>query len=164
MCIQAHRARIFISTSRPHHIQVYYILDTVLDALLLNKDRKFIYAETAFFVRWWDTQSSKRRDQFKSLVKSSQIEFVNGGWCMHDEAAPHYRSMIDQTTRGHQFLYKTFGDSGRPKVQWQIDPFGHSNTHAWLLSAEAGFEGKIVVTFHTKPFCRGITYKIRVIL
>lgn len=57
---------------------------------------------------------------------------------MHDEAAPFYVEMVDQTTRGHQFLAKNFGDMAIPKGTWQIDPFGHSNTEAWLLGAEAG--------------------------
>ena len=48
--------------------------------------------------------------------------------CMHDEASPFYTEMIDQTTRGHQFLKKNFGDSAIPRGTWQIDPFGHSNT------------------------------------
>ena len=48
--------------------------------------------------------------------------------------------MVDQTTRGHQFLKKNFGSSAIPRGTWQIDPFGHSNTEAWLLGAEAGFE------------------------
>ena len=115
--------------------------------------------------------------------------------CMHDEASPFYTEMIDQTTRGHQFLKKNFGDSAIPRGTWQaratsapapththahthtklaqdtpalisqpgsfakssavaryrrawcvcvligqIDPFGHSNTEAWLLGSEAGFE------------------------
>ena len=46
--------------------------------------------------------------------------------------------MIDQTTLGHRFLNEEFGY--RPTVGWQIDPFGHSNTHAWLSSA-VGFDG-----------------------
>ena len=46
--------------------------------------------------------------------------------------------MVDQTTRGHQFLKKNFGIS--PRGTWQIDPFGHSDTEAWLLGAEAGME------------------------
>ena len=59
---------------------------------------------------------------------------------MHDEAAPLYTEMVDQTTRGHQFLKKNFGADAVPRGTWQIDPFGHSNTQAWLLGAEAGME------------------------
>ena len=65
---------------------------------------------------------------------------------MHDEASPNYIEMVDQTTRGHQFLKKNFGNpsasgkDGVPRGTWQIDPFGHSNTNAWLTSAEAGME------------------------
>jgi alpha-mannosidase len=47
---------------------------------------------------------------------------------MHDEASPFYTEMVDQTTRGHQFLKKNFGASAVPRGTWQIDPFGHSNT------------------------------------
>ena len=59
---------------------------------------------------------------------------------MHDEASPLYTEMVDQTTRGHQFLKKNFGKDAVPRGTWQIDPFGHSNTQAWLLGAEAGME------------------------
>ena len=48
--------------------------------------------------------------------------------------------MVDQTTRGHQFILKNFGADAAPRATWQIDPFGHSNTQAWLLGAEAGFD------------------------
>ena len=41
---------------------------------------------------------------------------------MHDEATPHFRDMIDQTTYGHKFLLEQFGFT--PTVGWQIDPFG----------------------------------------
>ena len=78
---------------------------------------------------------------------------------MHDEGSPFYVEMVDQvgcvylcgcesilsafraqTTRGHQFLKREFGDHAVPRGTWQIDPFGHSNTQAWLLSADAGME------------------------
>jgi hypothetical protein len=37
---------------------------------------------------------------------------------MHDEAAAHYISMIDQTSTGHRFLMQEFGVT--PRVGWQI--------------------------------------------
>ena len=55
------------------------------------------------------------------LVANKQLIFVNGGWCMHDEAATHYVGMIDQTTLGHQHLLNEFGaDGGIPTVAWQL--------------------------------------------
>lgn len=30
-----------------------------------------------------------------------QVEFANGGWCMHDEGATHFTSMIDQVRSAH---------------------------------------------------------------
>ena len=34
---------------------VQYILDSVINSLLENKDRKFIYVEIAYFQRWFVT-------------------------------------------------------------------------------------------------------------
>ena len=31
----------------------------------------------------------------KTLVANGQFEFINGGWCMNDEAAPYYEDIID---------------------------------------------------------------------
>merc|ERR1719329_985482 len=59
--------------------------------------------------------------------------------------------MIDQTTLGHKFLKDEFGYM--PRVGWQIDPFGHSNTHAWLSSAvgfDALYFGRIDYQDHNK--------------
>lgn len=120
--------------------RVFYILETVVNMLRDNPDRKFMFVETAFFARWYEEQAPNRKALVKRLVKNKQLEFVNGGWCMHDEASPFYLEMIDQTTRGHQFIKREFGIEAAPTGTWQIDPFGHSNTQAWLLSAEAGMD------------------------
>ena len=59
---------------------------------------------------------------------------------MNDEAAVYYQDVIDQLTYGLQWLNKTFGECGIPKVGWQIDPFGHSREQASIFSQMA-FDG-----------------------
>ncbi|XP_038568639.1 LOW QUALITY PROTEIN: lysosomal alpha-mannosidase [Micropterus salmoides] len=122
------------------HAGVQYILDSVVDQLLKNPDRRFIYVETAFFYRWWKRQSASMQQTVKQLVNEGRLEFVNGGWCMSDEATTHYSAVIDQMTMGLRFLNDTFGSCGRPRVAWHIDPFGHAREHASMF-AQMGYDG-----------------------
>ncbi|XP_044502294.1 probable alpha-mannosidase At5g13980 [Mangifera indica] len=117
---------------------VQNVLDSLIPALLADNNRKFIYVEQAFFQRWWRGQSEAMQQIVKQLVSSGQLEFINGGMCMHDEAVTHYIDMIDQTTLGHRFIKNEFGVT--PRIGWQIDPFGHSAVQAYLLGAEVGFD------------------------
>ncbi|KAI5069031.1 hypothetical protein GOP47_0015332 [Adiantum capillus-veneris] len=117
---------------------VQYILDSVISALQADPNRKFIYVEQAFFQRWWRQQTSTTKKAVRKLVDRGQLEFINGGWCMHDEASTHYIDMIDQTTLGHRYIKEQFGKV--PRIGWQIDPFGHSAVQAYLLGAEVGFD------------------------
>ncbi|EPS72042.1 alpha-mannosidase, partial [Genlisea aurea] len=117
---------------------VQNVLDSVIPALLADRNRRFIYVEQAFFQRWWRDQSEETKSIVKGLVYSGRLEFINGGICMHDEATTHYIDMIDQTTLGHRFLKDEFGVT--PRIGWQIDPFGHSAVQAYLLGAEVGFD------------------------
>ena len=122
------------------HAMVQFILDSVVQELSKNPERRFMYVEQAFFQRWWRQQNDATRNLTRSLVHNGQLEFVNGGWCMHDEATTYFVDMIDQTTLGHRFIQQEFGDSALPTVGWQIDPFGHSSTQASLLSGALGFD------------------------
>ena len=54
-----------------------------------------------FFSMWWDNQSEDLKAQVRGLVKEGRLEFVNGGWSMHDEACAHYEDMINNMMHGH---------------------------------------------------------------
>lgn len=112
-------------------------LSTIIDALLLNPERRFSEVEMKFFNLWWVKQTDAKKDQVRQLVKSGQLEIINAGWSMHDEACPIYEDMIDNMMKGQLFALKEFGV--KPRIGWQIDPFGHSNTNARLFH-EMGFE------------------------
>jgi hypothetical protein len=105
---------------------VQFIIDSVIDSLLENKDRKFIYAEVAYFSRWWRRQSKARRASVMQLLESGQLELTNGGWVSNDEATPTYVDIIDQHTMGATFIARELGSKFNPLVGWQVDPFGHS--------------------------------------
>jgi len=70
-------------------------------------------------------------------VAYGQLELINGGWSMHDEACPTYEDLIANMMLGHKFILENFGK--KPRIGWQIDPFGHSNTNARFF-AEMGFD------------------------
>lgn len=55
---------------------VQNVLDSVVSALLEDKNRKFIYVEIAFFQRWWRQQSPAMKFKVKELVSSGQLEFM----------------------------------------------------------------------------------------
>lgn len=83
------------------------------------------------------------RDNVRMLVNEGRLVFIGGAWSMNDEAGTHYQSIIDHFTWGLRFLNDTFGECGRPKVGWQIDPFGHSREQASLF-AQMGYDGFFV--------------------
>jgi len=122
------------------HAGVQYIIDAVIHSLDENPDRRFIYVEMAFFWRWWNQQTNETHEKVKKFVNEGRLEFISGGWCMNDEASTHYNSIIDQRSSGAEFLHEQFGECARPKIGWQIDPFGHSRELASLF-AQMGFDG-----------------------
>ena len=115
------------------------ILDTATQGLAANPDRKFIYVEVAFFQLWWKEQNATWRKEVRAMVDRGQLEFINAGWCMSDEAASHFVDQVDQMTIGHLWLQAQFGRTTvQPRVGWHIDPFGHTSATAFLF-AKMGF-------------------------
>jgi hypothetical protein len=58
-----------------------------------------------------------------------------------DEASTDYENQINQMTEGHHFLKQNF--NVKPKISWQIDPFGASKVFP-LLYHQMGFEYHII--------------------
>lgn len=63
---------------------VQYILDSVVQALLKDPAKKFIYVESFFFFKWYDEQSTELQEQVKMLVNEGRLEFIGGvSWSCH---------------------------------------------------------------------------------
>lgn len=108
-----------------------------MNCLRDNPKRKFSEVEMKFFKMWWDVQEDDMKALVHKFIANGQLELINAGWSMHDEACPTYEDMINNHIIGHQWILDEFGV--KPRIGWQIDPFGHSNTNARFF-AEMGFD------------------------
>jgi len=118
-----------------YETEVRNVLNSIMVALPEDPTRRFVWAETVFLSMWWhDTRTTPaQRATFRSVVDSSQLELVCGGWVMHDEAITRYDSQIHQMTHGHTIMMELLGKA--PRTGYQIDPFGASSfsvlLHKW---------------------------------
>ena len=112
--------------------RVRYIYTSVYNSLLLDKKRTFVVCEIIFFRMWYEEQSKEIKLNFKKLVENKQIEFVGGGYVQSDEATTRYNEMLFNIRLGNQFILKEF--NVKPIVGWQLDPFGHSSSMAYIYS------------------------------
>jgi hypothetical protein len=53
---------------------------------------------------WWEEQNDQQRAEFKHLLKNNQIEFLNGGVSMNDEACAYYEDIIDNHAYGQHYI------------------------------------------------------------
>ena len=80
----------------------------IVHSLLQDETRTFSFVEMKFFKMWWDLQDDFMRENVKKLVANKQLELINGGWAMHDEACPTYTDMIENMMFGHKFILEEF--------------------------------------------------------
>jgi hypothetical protein len=158
LCAQAQDLEVFIiahshldpgwlRTIDEYKPDVHAILASVIQELKRGAHRKFIWGEVVFFKQWYESQSKETQKFVRHLITTGRFEFVNGGWVQTDEACPSYTSMIDLMTVGQEYLLERFGI--KPRVAWQIDPFGH-DSRIPLLYAEMGFDALVINRVHHK--------------
>ena len=81
---------------------------------------------------------SDEKAKIKRLVGNGQLDIVHGGMVSTDEACTDYADILRNFEQAQGFLDREFGGL-RPKIGWQLDPFGHSAANAYLLT-EMGFD------------------------
>ncbi|KAL9652227.1 hypothetical protein ABK040_011887 [Willaertia magna] len=135
----------WLRTVREYQSETFTILDNSVNSLLEKEHRKFVWGDVLYFKEWFEQQNPQRQQQIKKLVKSKRFEIVGGGWVQTDEACVSYTSIINEMTVGHEYLLRRFGI--RPRVAWQIDPFGHEGRIPQLFS-EMGFDALVINRVH----------------
>mmetsp|Transcript_38391 Transcript_38391/g.53426 ORF Transcript_38391/g.53426 Transcript_38391/m.53426 type:complete len:305 (+) Transcript_38391:452-1366(+) len=80
------------------------------------------------------------KENVKKLVGEGTLEFIGGGWVQNDEAITSYEAIINQNELGHLWLQNILNT--KPKIGWQIDPFGPSSANTHLFSL-IGYKGLV---------------------
>ena len=86
------------------------ILSTTVEALAAHPDRRFVWAEVSFFMRWWGDQPAVVKESVRKLVKNGQLEFVGGGWvqvreeCIQRICCPRRRRLSRVVLLGHDCM------------------------------------------------------------
>ena len=131
----------FLGTGSSCPCNVSQIIGAVVESLASSPERRFSLAEQAFFTTWFEAQSSAVQEKARRVVASGQLVFLGGGWSMSDEAAPSYVEILDNVAVGQRAIVANFGREAIPRLQWQIDPFGHSAFMGVLSSPLGGYTG-----------------------
>ena len=95
--------------NRVQRAGVQYIIDSVIKELALDPKKRYIQVETAFFWRYWVEQNEDTKEMVKQMVNEGRLEFIGGGWSMHDEATVHYSALVDNMAFGMKNLHDWFG-------------------------------------------------------
>ena len=127
--------------------QTTHIITTVVEALEMDPQRRFIWAEISYFSWWWKEQDLAMRNRALKVLDNGQLEFVTGGWVMPDEANSDIYALEVQMQEGHTWIRENLGPQYVPKYGWSIDPFGYSPTMPYVLH-NFDFEGILIQRVH----------------
>lgn len=86
-----------------YETQTRHVLDNLVDALMADKDRRFIWAEISFLSMWWEEQSPEVKGKVTMLLDEGRLEIVTGGWVMTDEANSHFYATLEEIIGGHEW-------------------------------------------------------------
>ncbi|XGW19828.1 hypothetical protein V3C99_003566 [Haemonchus contortus] len=130
-------------------------LDAMYEFFLTHPDMTFMWAETIFLEHWWRKQNDTVRNDIRKWVKQKRFDLVTGSWVMTDEANPYFPVSVDNIVEGFQFIHREFGV--KPSVLFSLDPFGHSNSIAYLYS-QAGVHREVInrISTDTKEYLRDL--------
>jgi hypothetical protein len=115
--------------------QVSEILDNVVEKMASDSFYRFVIADLAFLKLWWNKSSAASQQALLRAIKSKQIEVLNGGLVLNDQASPGYEHILLNFEAGMDFLTN---DMQVPpeliRTGWSIDQFGLSSTMTKLYS------------------------------
>jgi hypothetical protein len=112
------------------------ILGSVTNHLHNNPSHKFTWSDHSFFRKWFNEEIRGKSDKeikVRELIRSGQLDLINGGLVQHDEASSHIKEVYTNFEEGLKFLYDEFGI--RPDKYWQLDPFGFSSYTPEILKS-----------------------------
>ena len=61
---------VFADKNNIQNAGVQYILDSVIEELSKDPERRFIYVETSFFYKWWTSRDDTVHQKVQDLVQS----------------------------------------------------------------------------------------------
>ena len=130
--------------------EVKLILNSVFERLQIEEKYTYTLGDIAFFRRYYmDLKTDAERLKIKQLIKDGRLEIVHGGLVSTDEATTNYSDIIRNFEDAHDFLKAEFGV--KPRIAWQLDPFGHSAVNAALM-AQMGMEAIFSARINEQDF------------
>ncbi|KAF2071684.1 hypothetical protein CYY_007000 [Polysphondylium violaceum] len=111
-----------------------HIISSIVDNLVKDHERKFIWPELFYFRKWWnDPQFKSKHSIVKQLIQNKQIEFVNNGIYLNENYNNSYQYILNDLKEGSEWIVNNLGG---PVVKsfLNIHSNGHSEAFSYFLS------------------------------